>query len=136
MFQNITEDDILEFGIIPELLGRLPVRTSVYPLTEDDMLKILTEPKDAVVKQFQALYKMDGVELVFEPEALKAIAGKACKLTTGARSLRTLVEDILKPYSFSLPGKHEIGQVVITKEAVDGGEATLVPRVVPARMNA
>lgn len=128
-FELVDEETLLEFGIIPELLGRIPVHTSVFPLTEEEMVRILTEPKNALIKQYRALYRMEDIDLVFEPEALTAIGKEAKSRPTGARALRTIVESILKPYSFDLPGTGEVGQLVITKEVVESGApATLVPR--------
>lgn len=118
-YAAVTEADVLEFGIIPELMGRLPVLTSTLPLTEAEMVRVLTEPKNALVKQAQALFAMDGIDLQFQPEALAAIARDALRRPTGARALRSILESILKPYAYRLPSDPTVRQLVITKEAVE-----------------
>lgn len=123
----IEEEDILEFGIIPELLGRLPVHTTTLPLTEEEMVRILTEPKSAIVKQFKALFQMDGIDLQFDEAALKAIGKEAQKRPTGARALRSIMEKILRPYSYDYPSEDEITAVRIIEDVVTGkGEAVVV----------
>ena len=92
LLQQVISDDLLKYGMIPEFVGRLPVTVSVDPLDEDALVAILTEPKNAIVKQFQRLFELDGVELIFTPEALRAAAQQAMKLKTGARGLRTIIE--------------------------------------------
>jgi len=127
VYQSITEEDILEFGIIPELLGRIPVHTSLLPLTEEEMVRVLTEPKDAIIRQFQALYSMDDIDLQFDKEALLAIGRQAKKRPTGARALRSIVEGVLKPYSYSCPSDPEVKTVRILEATVEqGAEAILV----------
>jgi ATP-dependent Clp protease ATP-binding subunit ClpX len=128
VYQQITEEDLLEFGLIPELLGRLPVRTSVYELTEEEMVRVLTEPKNSILKQKRALFALDNIELTFEDAALQAIAKEARTMETGARALRTIVERVIKPYAFSAPSDPSIASIVITEEAVKGGEARLMRR--------
>jgi ATP-dependent Clp protease ATP-binding subunit ClpX len=126
-YLSIEEEDILEFGIIPELLGRLPVHTTTLPLTEDEMVRILTEPKSAIVKQFKAMFQMDGIDLQFDDEALKAIGREAKKRPTGARALRSIMEKILRPYSYDYPSEQEVTAVRITEDVVSGkGEAIVV----------
>jgi len=123
----VEEEDILEFGIIPELLGRLPVHTTTLPLTEDEMVRILTEPKSAIVKQFKAMFQMDGIDLQFDTDALKAIGREAKKRPTGARALRSIMEKILRPYSYDYPSEDEVSAVRITEDVVLGkGEAIVV----------
>jgi ATP-dependent Clp protease ATP-binding subunit ClpX len=127
VYLSVEEDDILDFGLIPELLGRIPVRTTTIPLTEEEMVRILTEPKDAIVRQFQALYDMDDIDLQFDEEALKAIGQEAKTRPTGARALRGIVERILTPYSYDCPSDPTIKGVRITKEVIDGtGEAAIM----------
>jgi ATP-dependent Clp protease ATP-binding subunit ClpX len=125
VYTSVTEEDILEFGLIPELVGRIPVHTTTVPLTEDEMVRILIEPKNAIIRQFQALYKMDGVDLVFDDAALKAIAKKAVERPTGARALRSLVEQVLRGYSYDTPSDDTIRQIRITELAVNGAEAII-----------
>ncbi len=107
LLQHAIADDFQKFGMIPELLGRLPVVTHVDQLSVESLIKILTEPKNALLKQYQMYFKMDGVNLEFAPEAIKAIAEKATKLKTGARALRSIVEKSISKYMFDLP---EIGK--------------------------
>lgn len=124
VYSNITDEDILEFGIIPELAGRLPVVTSVLPLTQDEMLQILTVPKDALVKQFRRQFKLSGIELQFEDDALHAVAQKACDSPKGARSLRGILEKALAPYVFSCVGDPAVQSITVTKAVIEGeGEA-------------
>lgn len=121
----VTEDDILDFGIIPELKGRLPVLTSTYPLTEDEMMVVLTEPKNSIIRQVQALFAMDNVDLVFEEGAIRAISKEALKRSTGARALRTIVEGCLAKLFYDVPSNSEIESVIITEATVGGGEPML-----------
>lgn len=115
IFPNVREADLLEFGFIPELLGRLPVRTYVNPLTQEEMVRILTEPRNALIKQYEALFQIDGITLEFEPEVVQAIATEACRSEFGARTLRGILERTLKPFAFDLPGKGET-KLTVTKE--------------------
>ena len=127
VYLQATEDDILDFGLIPELMGRLPVLTTTLELTEDEMVRILTEPKNAIVKQFQALFSMDGIDLQFDDGALRAIAREARKRPTGARALRGIVEAVVRPYSFESPSDATIKAIRITEDAVTGaGQAVMV----------
>jgi ATP-dependent Clp protease ATP-binding subunit ClpX len=127
LYKGVTNDDILEFGIIPECAGRLPVITSTYALTEDELVRVMAEPKDALCKQFRALFAMDGIDLQFEEDALRAIAKKAVKESTGARALRGILEQVLKPYSFALPEASDITGVRITADAVEtSGSAEII----------
>ena len=127
VYLQVTEEDILDFGLIPELMGRLPVLTTVGELTEDEMVRILTEPKNAIVRQFQALFQMDGIDLQFDEGALRAIAREAKRRPTGARALRSIVELILRPYSFDAPSDPDLTAIQVTEDAVTGkGQAVLV----------
>lgn len=122
VYNGVTEDDILEFGMIPELVGRLPILTTTLPLTEEEMVRILTEPKDSLVKQFQASFAMDGVELEFEEESLLEIGRTAKKRPTGARALRSLLEDILKTAAFECPD----GGIQKVRVVVENGEVKAI----------
>lgn len=104
IYEAVTEEDVLEFGIIPELIGRLPVLTSVLPLDEAAMTRVLVEPKNSIVAQMTALFALDGIELTFSPEALSWISREAIRRPTGARALRSILELALRPYAFSMPG--------------------------------
>ncbi len=134
IYSHVTEADVLEFGIIPELMGRLPILTSTLPLTETEMVRILTEPKNSLTKQMQALFAMDGIDLQFQPEALAAMAKEALSRPTGARALRSILEAILKPFAFDLPSDPSVRRLVITRAAVEKtGEAEIV-REAPRRV--
>lgn len=128
IYGDLREEDILEFGIIPELAGRFPVVTSVRPLTVDDLLRVLTEPKHALVKQFQALYAMDDVLLTFDDDALLAIARKAEKQETGARALRGILETLMNPYDLMVPSEPDIREIRITKAFVEGKTEPVIVR--------
>jgi ATP-dependent Clp protease ATP-binding subunit ClpX len=129
VYLAVTEDDVLEFGLIPELMGRLPVLTTCIDLSEDEMVRILTEPKNAIIKQFTTLFKLDGIDLQFDEAALKAIGREAKKRPTGARALRSIVEDILRPYSFESRSQTNVKAIRITEDVVNKtGEAVVVRR--------
>ena len=108
----------LKFGLIPELVGRLPVVCTIDELSEDDLIRVLTEPKNAIVKQYKKLFQLEGVELEFEKDALREIAKKAIERKTGARGLRSIVENILGETMFEIPSDNNIEKVIITKECV------------------
>ncbi len=132
--EHVTHEDLLEFGLIPEFLGRLPSITSTRKLTEQEMLRILTEPKDAVVRQKQALFAQFGVELSFDEGALRVIAKKAMEHPTGARSLKALVWDLLLTHNFELPSRPEVEAMVVTESMASGtGEPILRLRAAQAR---
>ena len=118
--QEIIAEDIQKFGLIPEFIGRLPVVAALEQLSIDDLIQILTEPKNALVKQYQALLSYDGVELEFNQEALEAIASKAIDRNTGARGLRSIIEETMLDIMFDIPSQEDITKVIITKEAVSG----------------
>lgn len=120
LFAEIEPHDLVKFGMIPELVGRIPIVTALNPLDEDALISILTKPKNALVKQYQYLFSLDGAKLEFTDEALRAIAQKAIKRKTGARGLRGILEEILSGLMFELPSE-EIESVVITKETVEKG---------------
>jgi ATP-dependent Clp protease ATP-binding subunit ClpX len=128
VYSQITEDDLLDFGIIPELLGRLPVRTSTVELTEDELIQILTQPKHALVKQKQALFKLDKITLIFDDDALREIARKAKSSVTGARSLRTIVEQVLHSIAYEAPSDPSIVSITVTSETVRGGNPVIIRR--------
>ncbi|XNZ00989.1 ATP-dependent Clp protease ATP-binding subunit ClpX [Micrococcus luteus] len=127
-YADVRPEDLLKFGLIPEFIGRLPVITAVEDLTHDQLVKVLTEPKNALVKQYQKMFLMDGVDLEFEDDALDAVVEQAVARGTGARGLRSIMEDVLKPVMFDLPSRTDIGAVVITGDVVrEGAEPTLIP---------
>ena len=126
LFTQVEPHDLLKFGIIPELVGRMPVITTLQSLTQNDLVRILVEPKNALTKQYQALLAMDGVQLEVTDEALLMIAQKAIDRQIGARGLRAIMEKIMTSIMFLIPSDLTIQKVVITPEAVDGGEPEIV----------
>ncbi|GAB3273582.1 ATP-dependent Clp protease ATP-binding subunit ClpX [Arthrobacter pigmenti] len=133
-YADVLPEDLLKFGLIPEFIGRLPVITSVESLDRPALIQILTEPKNALVKQYQKMFQLDNVELNFDKAALEAIADKALERGTGARGLRALLEEVLQPVMFDLPSREDIATVVITEDVVnEGAEATLISRNVAAK---
>jgi len=119
---DVQVDDILEFGLIPELVGRLPVLSGLTKLNEEDLVRILTEPKNSLVRQYQKFFEMEKAELEFKDEALREIAHKALKKDTGARGLRSVVEEVMFEILFELPEKEPGMKCVLTPEMVRGEE--------------
>jgi ATP-dependent Clp protease ATP-binding subunit ClpX len=124
--KQLEPEDLLKFGLIPEFVGRLPVIATLMDLDEDALVTILTEPKNALVKQYQKLFDIEGVDLTFTPEALRAIAKRAIVRKTGARGLRSIMEDILLDTMFELPGMENVTEVVVNEEAVSGNVKPLL----------
>ena len=122
LFAQIQPHDLLKVGIIPELVGRLPVITSLESLKKEDLIRILTEPKNALVKQYEKLLDMDNVELEILPEALDAVAQKAIDRQIGARGLRAVMEKTMQNIMFSIPSDLSIRKVTITADTVNGGD--------------
>ncbi|HHP3928232.1 TPA: ATP-dependent Clp protease ATP-binding subunit ClpX [Streptococcus pyogenes] len=118
--QEIISEDIQKFGLIPEFIGRLPVVAALEQLNTSDLIQILTEPRNALVKQYQALLSYDGVELAFDKEALEAIANKAIERKTGARGLRSIIEETMLDIMFEIPSQEDVTKVRITKAVVEG----------------
>ena len=128
LFQQVQPHDLLKFGIIPELVGRLPVITSLRSLTDADMVRILTEPKNALCKQYARLLDFDGVELNFEPDALEAIAHQAREREIGARGLRAIMEQLMTQIMYDIPSDLTIRRVTIQRACVEDGAAPLIER--------
>jgi ATP-dependent Clp protease ATP-binding subunit ClpX len=122
----VEPDDLLRFGLIPELVGRLPVTVPLQQLDEDALVRILVEPKNALTKQYQKLFELESVGLRFDPEALRAVAHKALKRSTGARGLRAILESVMTDIMFDLPAREDVVEVVITPEAITDGKPPLV----------
>ena len=122
LLKKLQPEDLLKFGLIPEFIGRIPVFAVLDALDEDTLKMILTEPKNAVLKQYKKLLEMDNVELDFEPEAVELIAKKAIKRKTGARALRSIVEELMLDVMYDIPSKHDITKFTITKEMVEAQE--------------
>ena len=129
MFAQVRPEDLVKFGLIPEFIGRLPLIASVNKLDQAALVQILTEPRNALIKQYQKLFELDGVELEFTDDAVEAIADKAMERGTGARGLRAIIEEVLLNVMYDVPSREDIGKVVVTGEVVsDNVNPTLVPR--------
>src|SRR3712207_6405818 len=118
MFESCLPEDLVNYGLIPEFVGRLPVVSAIHQLSRDDLVTILTGPRNALVKQFQRFFSFDGMELVFSDDSLISIADKALERETGARGLRSIIEEILLEVQFELPSRRDVKKVVVTKETV------------------
>jgi ATP-dependent Clp protease ATP-binding subunit ClpX len=126
-FEQVLPEDLIEYGLIPEFIGRLPVITAIHQLTRDDLCTILTEPRHALTRQFQRFFEFDDIELVFAEDSLEAIADKALERETGARGLRSIIENALLDVMFELPSRRDVSKCVITKETIEKGlKPTLV----------
>ncbi len=125
---KVSTQDLIKFGLIPEFVGRVPIRVSLEGLDRDSLVKILSEPKNALIKQYRKLFKYDDVELVFEPDAIEAIADEAFEQKTGARGLRTIMEKIMMNVMYEIPSDESISRCVITKASVTEGEEPAVYR--------
>lgn len=122
LLKKLEPDDLRAYGFIPEFIGRLPVLVALEPLTEDALVRILKEPKNAPLKQYKKLFKLEGIDLEFTDDAVRTIAQKALKLNTGARGLRTILEKLMLDLQYEIPSKHSnVTKLTVTKEAVDGG---------------
>ena len=120
IYSQVTEEDVLEFGMIPELVGRMPVLTTTLDLTEEEMVQVLTKPRNAILKQFRALFSMENIDLQFDEGACRAIAKEAKKRPTGARALRSIMESVLQTYAFDAPSDPTIAAIRITADVVEG----------------
>jgi ATP-dependent Clp protease ATP-binding subunit ClpX len=133
-YSDVMPEDLLKFGLIPEFIGRLPVITTVTNLDREALVSILTAPKNALVKQYQRMFEIDGVELEFSDDALEAVADQAILRGTGARGLRAIMEEVLLPVMFDVPSRDDVARVVVTRGVVlENVNPTLVPREAPAR---
>ena len=122
IFEQLLPQDLLKFGLIPEFVGRLPIITTLKELDKEALIRILTEPKNSLVKQYKKLLQYDNVELEFSKEALEAIVNKAMERKTGARGLRSIVEEIMRDIMFEIPSNNKIEKCIITKETVENNE--------------
>ncbi|MDY4077828.1 MAG: ATP-dependent Clp protease ATP-binding subunit ClpX [Clostridium sp.] len=129
LFKEIIPEDLLKFGLIPEFVGRLPIVVTLDSLDENALISILSEPKNALVKQYTKLFNLDNVELEFTQEALKAIAQKAIERKTGARGLRSIIEDVMTDIMFDIPSNERINKVIITESTINSGEKPEVKMV-------
>jgi ATP-dependent Clp protease ATP-binding subunit ClpX len=126
IFQDVLPEDLHKYGLIPEFIGRLPVIATVSPLDQSALVEILSVPRNALVKQYQRMFDLDGVKLDFEPEALQAIADLAVDRKTGARGLRSILETVLAPVMFDVPSREGVERVIVTKESVAGKESPVI----------
>ncbi len=118
ILKQIQPEDLLKFGLIPEFIGRLPAIVTLRELSEDALVRILTEPKNALVKQYKKLFEIDGVELEFEPEAIKSIAKQAIERKTGARGLRSIIEKVMTDIMYEIPSREDVTKCIVTKETI------------------
>lgn len=128
VLQNVEPEDLLKFGLIPEFIGRLPVIVALHSLKEEALIRILSEPKNALIRQYQKLLGMDNVELVFEEKAVRAIAKKAIERNTGARGLRAIIEKIMTKVMYEIPGMKDVVRCTVTEDTVLKGEPPLLER--------
>jgi ATP-dependent Clp protease ATP-binding subunit ClpX len=129
LISQATPDDLLRFGFIPEFIGRMPVIAPLEPLDKNAMIRILTEPRNAIIKQYQKMLSMDNVELEVTPDGMEAIAERALAARTGARALRTIVEEVLLDVMYDVPSQEHIGRCIVNAEVVAGrGQPIMVPR--------
>jgi ATP-dependent Clp protease ATP-binding subunit ClpX len=132
LFEDVLPEDLLEYGLIPEFIGRLPVVSAIHQLTRDDLITILTEPRNALTRQFQRFFDFDGIELTFQDDSLGAIADKALVREAGARGLRSILEETLLDVQFELPSRRDVTKCVVTKDAIERGtKPTLVTQAAP-----
>lgn len=120
LYESVTPEDLHKFGMIPEFIGRLPILTSTHLLTEEDLSRVLTEPKNCLVHQYQHLFELDGIELDFTPDALLAVAAAANSRGTGARGLSSIMERTLSELMFEMPSRDDVARIVVTRECVEG----------------
>ena len=125
IFSDVRQQDLITFGLIPELVGRLPIISALYNLDEDDMLKVLTEPKNSIIKQYQKLFLIEGVILEFQSSALKAVVKLALKKKAGARALRSVIEESLMEIMYCIPDMEGVERVIITKDVILNGKEPL-----------
>ena len=129
ILSQVQQHDLLKFGIIPELIGRLPVVASLESLKREDLVRILTEPKNAMTKQYKALLSYDGVELEYEQEALEAIADKAIEMKIGARGLRSVMEGVMTDIMYKIPSDTTANRVIITADSVKNGSSPVIKHI-------
>ena len=120
LLSQVRPEDLLKFGLIPEFIGRLPVMVTLGQLSEEALIRIITEPKNALLKQYRKLFKLDNVELEIEPDAVRAIAQKALERKTGARGLRSILEGVMTDIMYEIPSRDDVEKCVITKATIEG----------------
>ncbi len=122
ILQGLLPEDLLKFGLIPEFIGRLPVIATLDSLDEDALMNILSEPRNAILKQYTRFFEMDGVELVVEPGAMREVAREALKRKTGARALRAIIESVMMDVMYEVPSSEDIKRVILPEGIIDGGK--------------
>jgi ATP-dependent Clp protease ATP-binding subunit ClpX len=132
LFEQVLPEDLMEYGLIPEFIGRLPVVAAIHQLTRDDLITILTEPRNALTRQFERFFEFDDIELVFAEDSLGSIADKALDREVGARGLRSILEETLLDVQFELPSRRDVRKCVVTKDTIQRGiKPTLVTEAAP-----
>ncbi len=126
ILQNIQQEDLLKYGLIPEFIGRVPVVVTLDELSEDALMRIISEPKNAILKQYKKLFEMDGVELEVDAGAIRRVAEKAREKKTGARGLRSILEQTMTDIMYEIPGRKDIEKVIVTRDAIDGARPRLI----------
>ena len=126
LFEQVLPEDLVEYGLIPEFIGRLPVVAALHQLNQADLVRILTEPRHALTRQFQRFFEFDGIELVFAEDSLEAIADKALIRETGARGLRSIIENSLLDVQFELPSRDDVSKCVVTRESIEKGQPPML----------
>ncbi len=133
LMSQLRPEDLLKYGLIPEFVGRFPVLASLSDLRVEDLERVLQEPKNALLKQYQALFQLDGVDLVFTPQAIHAIATRASSMKTGARGLRATLEEVMLDLMYDVPALKHVKEVVITEQVIEGAA---VPELIYQRKGA
>ncbi len=131
IFEHCLPEDLIQYGLIPEFIGRLPVMSAIHQLSRDELMQILTEPRNALVKQFQRFFQFDGIELVFADEALHSVADKALERETGARGLRSIIEETLLEVQFELPSRRDVRKCVVTRDTIANATPPTLVTVAP-----
>ncbi|HOE84961.1 MAG TPA: ATP-dependent Clp protease ATP-binding subunit ClpX [Sphaerochaeta sp.] len=127
LYNQLMPDDLIKFGLIPEFIGRLPIHVSLDNLSKNDLARIIVEPKNSIVRQYEAAFRLDGIEFIFKEEAVEAVAQKAYEQKTGARGLRSIVENVMMGIMYDIPSLEAVKQVIVTKECVlDGKEPEII----------
>ena len=136
MFSKVRPEDLVKFGLIPEFIGRLPLIASVNKLDREALIQILTEPKNALVKQYQRLFELDDIELEFTAESIEAIAEKALDRGTGARGLRAIIEEALLNVMYDVPSQPDVAKVIVSRETVSEGASPILESRQPKKKSA
>jgi len=127
LYNQLMPDDLIKFGLIPEFIGRLPIHVSLDNLSKNDLARIIVEPKNSIVRQYEAAFRLDGIEFIFKEEAVEAVAQKAYEQKTGARGLRSIVENVMMGIMYDIPSLEAVKQVIVTKECVlDGKQPQII----------